>query len=72
MKPTRQSTNNYVKVQFKDIGELTKYENEMLEDIYPTKLKYARMMEKEKHTLPTPCFTILDDDGYPVEDEHEV
>ena len=69
MKPARQSTNNYVKVQFKDIGELTKYENEMLEDIYPTKLKYTRMMEKEKHTLPAPYLTTLDDDGYPMEDE---
>jgi hypothetical protein len=32
MKPTRQSTNNYVKIQFKDIGVLTKHLKEVALD----------------------------------------
>jgi hypothetical protein len=59
MKPTRQSTNNYVKVQFKDIGELTKYENQMLEEIYPKN----RGVDTNKRSVMTP-FGMMENHSY--------
>ena len=43
MKPTRQSTDKYVRVQFEDIGELTNHLKEMVVDTQSNNSTYNSM-----------------------------